>query len=207
MSDKYGSFAQLARHEVEGKDYRIRSRHRSGAPVIIAPHGGSIEPGTSEIADAIAGDDLSFYAFEGIKAGANRILHVTSHRFDEPHCLEIVKDSPIAISIHGENSQGRTVFVGGLDNETLDLVRSALEQADFRVEKHANPRLQANVRNNICNRTRTERGVQLELSRGLRGSLFESLSRVGRTKKTTRFNEFVAAVRDAVQEVQHQKES
>ena len=66
MPDKYSSFAVLARHQIEGQDYRILFRKRNGARVIIAPHGGGIEPGTTEIADAIAGNDLSFYAFEGI---------------------------------------------------------------------------------------------------------------------------------------------
>ena len=34
--------------------------------VIIAPHGGGIEPGTSELAIAIAGEELSFAVFEGL---------------------------------------------------------------------------------------------------------------------------------------------
>jgi len=33
----------------------------------MAPHGGGIEPGTIDIADAIARSEYTFYAFQGIK--------------------------------------------------------------------------------------------------------------------------------------------
>jgi phage replication-related protein YjqB (UPF0714/DUF867 family) len=55
---------------------------------IIAPHGGGIEPGSSTIARAIAGEDINMYLFEGIKvAKGNAIVHIASHHFDEPRCL------------------------------------------------------------------------------------------------------------------------
>jgi phage replication-related protein YjqB (UPF0714/DUF867 family) len=44
---------------------------------VIAPDGGSIEPGTSEIALKIAGLDFSFYAFEGRRKQHNNCLHIT----------------------------------------------------------------------------------------------------------------------------------
>jgi phage replication-related protein YjqB (UPF0714/DUF867 family) len=85
----------------------VRLRKRDGVAALIAPHGGGIEPGTSEVADAIAATDFSFYAFEGIKADGNRRdLHITSRRFDEPRCVDLVKASPQVISIHGEDSNG-----------------------------------------------------------------------------------------------------
>jgi phage replication-related protein YjqB (UPF0714/DUF867 family) len=31
----------------------------------VAPHSGGIEPGTSEVADAVASDEFGFYAIEG----------------------------------------------------------------------------------------------------------------------------------------------
>jgi phage replication-related protein YjqB (UPF0714/DUF867 family) len=46
------------------------------ALAILAPHGGGIEPGTSELAEAVAGEGLSFYAFEGLKRSGNAVLHV-----------------------------------------------------------------------------------------------------------------------------------
>src|SRR5260370_42604544 len=105
MQDKYKSFSVLAKSEVEGRDYRIHIRKCDGATVVLAIHGGGIEAGTSEVAEAIAADELSFYAFEGIKARGNGDLHITSHRFDEPQCLALVTGSPRVVSIHGENSE------------------------------------------------------------------------------------------------------
>jgi len=56
VTDKYASFQILASMERENDDFRIRPVGRRAATVVVAPHGGSIEPGTSEIAEAIAGD-------------------------------------------------------------------------------------------------------------------------------------------------------
>ena len=70
MPDRYRRFADLAANECLGVDYRIRVEDRGTPFVILAPHGGWIEPGTSEIAEALAGTDLSFYAFEALKNGA-----------------------------------------------------------------------------------------------------------------------------------------
>ena len=39
------------------RDFRVRVRRSKSDTVIIAPHGGGIEPGTSEIAEAIAASD------------------------------------------------------------------------------------------------------------------------------------------------------
>jgi phage replication-related protein YjqB (UPF0714/DUF867 family) len=70
----------------------------------VAPHGGGIEPGTSELADAIAGSDLSFYTFEGLKSSGNTDLHITSTRFDEPMCLTLLASSSVVVTLHGEHS-------------------------------------------------------------------------------------------------------
>jgi len=58
--DTYSSFAQLALHAVRGMDYEIDLVHCPNAKVaVIAPHGGGIEPDTSEIAELIAGAGFS----------------------------------------------------------------------------------------------------------------------------------------------------
>ncbi len=48
-------------NETKGKDYRIHLRHGKSGILVMAPHGGGIEPGTTEIADAVAGAERSFY--------------------------------------------------------------------------------------------------------------------------------------------------
>jgi phage replication-related protein YjqB (UPF0714/DUF867 family) len=196
MPDKYNSFSDLAKSETLGRDFLVRLLVRPGATVVIAPHGGGIELGTSELAEAIAGDDFSLYAFEGIKAAGNGDLHITSTRFDEPKCLALVRVSPQAIAIHGEQSEPQTVFLGGLEAETLARLRHSLTASGFRVEIHDNPALQGRNTANICNRGQNSSGIQLELSQGLRRSFFESLStKYGRQTKTESFDRFVAAVR------------
>ena len=56
------------RNKSEGIDFRISIVKRKASNiVIVAPHGGAIEPGTSEVATEVANNDLSLAIFEGIK--------------------------------------------------------------------------------------------------------------------------------------------
>ena len=80
-----------------------------------APHGGGIEPGTSELAEAIASKELSFYVFEGVKRVENGQLHITSTRFDEPVWARLLARAERVIAIHREDSDETVVFLGGLD--------------------------------------------------------------------------------------------
>jgi phage replication-related protein YjqB (UPF0714/DUF867 family) len=201
MADKYGSFPELARNEKGGRDFRIHCRDRGSATVIVAPHGGGIEPGTSEIADAIAGDDLSFCAFVGMKSRGNRDLHITSTRFDEPRCVAIVSASEKAVSIHGAERLGSVVFLGGRDRDSVNHLRAALEERGFCAR--IDPRLLGQGKKNICNRGRSGVGLQLELSKALRCSFFESLTKSGRRKKTRRFWEFISVVRRVIRHNVH----
>src|SRR5215469_8014406 len=125
MADKYESFAQLAAGETVGRDYRIRVIERDASPVIVlAPHGGSIEVGTSELAEMVAGSDHSLFVFEGLKPyGTNRDLHITSHRFDHPDCLALTSVHDVTLAIHGCRGESG-IFLGGLDADlTAHLAR------------------------------------------------------------------------------------
>jgi phage replication-related protein YjqB (UPF0714/DUF867 family) len=168
MADKYKTFAQLARTEVSGTDYRVRAVARPDSPVIvIAPHGGGIEHGTSELAELIAGDDHSLFAFEGLKPyGRNRDLHITSHRFDHPECLTHVGRSSVVLAVHGCKGEAE-IFVGGLDRELSAVLTDRLSGAGFRAtaEGHRYP---GTHQLNICNRGARRRGAQLEFTRDLR---------------------------------------
>ncbi len=197
MADKYRNFAELARNERSGIDYGVVVRRARPAFLILAPHGGGIEPGTSEIADAIAAERFSFYTFEGLKSSGNAVLHITSTRFDEPMCLTSLKYSSVVVTLHGEHSEddGEGVFVGGLDTALGERIRTALARQGFDVRVHRDPDLQGLDPKNLCNRGTSRAGVQLELSRAVRTTMFESLSRAGRKKPTARFKAFVNAVR------------
>jgi phage replication-related protein YjqB (UPF0714/DUF867 family) len=198
MPDKYTSFKELAKSEREGVDFRIVIRDKRANTAVVAPHGGSIEPGTSEIAAAIAADDFSFYAFEGLKPEHNRDLHITSTRFDEPRCIRLIQSSLRILTIHGEGSEKSAVFLGGRDKEALSRIRGSLTARQFLVLRHENSGLQGCDTMNICNLGQSGAGIQLELAVGLRRRFFASLQAGGREKTTQPFFEFVGAVREAL---------
>ena len=188
MSDRYADFASLAAAHEEGREYRIRVEDRGAPVVVLAPHGGTIEPETDTLAEAIAGDDHSFYAFEVLIPSAQDDFHITSHRFDEPRALALVGASRRAVALHGRRDDGtRTVWLGGRDSVLRDRIGEALRAAGF--DAAPNPRLPGVHETNICNRTRTGQGVQLELPRSLRHELADS---------PALFERFVAAVRAAL---------
>lgn len=188
MADRYLKFEDLAAEMQPDVDYRIRSEDRGTSVVILAPHGGSIEPETAEIAEAIAGADLSFYAFEALKAGAHGDFHITSHRFDEPGALDLVGRSSIAVAIHGRKDDGSdTVWMGGRAKGLRDAIATSLREAGFCAE--LNTTLPGVHETNICNRTLSGEGVQLELPRSLRRKLA--------TEQNTLEN-FCVAIRSAI---------
>ena len=173
MSDQYASYAELAVCETEGVHYRIRMIERASPIVVVAPHGGRIEPGTSQIAALIAGEDFSLYCFEGLVSG--RRLHITSARFDEPRGLALVEASEIAIAIHGRADKGdhQTVWMGGLHHALRDEIGISLERSGFKTS--LDHHMQGKAPGNICNRGRIRAGVQLELPMSLRNSFFNDV--------------------------------
>ena len=168
MIDKYTSFAELARAEASGTDYRISAVERPESPVVVvAPHGGSIEVGTSELAALIAGDDHSLFAFEGLKPyGRNRDLHITSHRFDHPECVALVGRCAVALGVHGCIGESQ-IYLGGLDGELVARLAGRLALAGFRVSAEGHRYLGRNPLT-ICNRGRLGRGAQIEVTKDLR---------------------------------------
>jgi phage replication-related protein YjqB (UPF0714/DUF867 family) len=70
MADKYANFGEIAKAE---KRFLVRSKLRNtSSTVVVAPHGGKIEPGTSEIAEAIAGQNLSSTPLKEIRGRTTR---------------------------------------------------------------------------------------------------------------------------------------
>jgi phage replication-related protein YjqB (UPF0714/DUF867 family) len=200
MADKYRSFEELADNETAGMAYGILARQNKTAFAVVAPHGGGIEEGTSEIADAITGNDFSFYTFEGLKPRNNTDLHITSTLFDEPMCITLVGRCEAVVTIHGQESEvdGDGVFIGGLNHTLGASLGTSLKNAGFAVHAHPKPSLQGLETANICNRGSSGKGVQIEISRSLRQKMFSSLSPAGRTQHTAMFNAFVGAVRSVL---------
>lgn len=200
MADTYLNFAALAEHELAGIDYRVLMRRARLVFAIVAPHGGGIEPGTSEVADAIARTRHSYYAFEGLKGSGNSVLHITSTRFDEPAGRALVKLCRTVVTLHGEHGDdgGDRVYLGGRDLALRSAIGDALDGRGFDVGVHSDPALQGRDVRNICNRGLSKAGVQLELTRSVRRSMFASLSPAGRKQPTARFHAFVQGVRTAL---------
>lgn len=164
----YASFAELARNETEGRDFRVRFIDRPGSQaIILAPHGGEIESGTSDIAELAAGEDHSLFCFEGLKPyGENRRLHITSHRFDHPRCIAMTALRDVVVGIHGCVGEAQ-IFVGGLDAEFANGLAIHLKEAGFTVISDGH-RYPGRHPQNICNRGATGRGAQLEVTYDLR---------------------------------------
>ena len=139
--DKYKNFEELKKNE-SVEHYTIHYQERRSGVAVIAPHGGGIEPGTLELAQAIAGAEHSYCAFDAKRPSRNAELHITSTHFDEPKAKGIVSESNRVIAIHGCEGEDETVYIGGLDAELIERVRAALIAAEFLVEKHVDPEVQ-----------------------------------------------------------------
>lgn len=159
------------RAQRRGVDFEIVTRQRAGCAVaVIAPHAGGIENGTSEIARAVAGEDLNLYLFEGRRPWHNyRALHLTSHLFDEPQCLELISACTTVVAIHGCAGTEPRAYMGGRDHALRDRLAAALRDGGIAADT-AGHRFPAVHADNVCNRGATRMGVQVELSEPLRES-------------------------------------
>jgi len=197
QADQYRGFAELARETREGGDYRRVVEGRGGEIAIVAPHGGGIEPGTSEIARAVAGREFGLYCFEGLRPEGNDALHISSHRFDEPTAVRLVAQARVVVAVHGCAGTHEAVYVGGLDRHLRERLVAVLRQAGFEAER-ATGDLAGCYASNICNRGRSGRGVQLEITEGLRLAMFKGLTWHERQITTPVFDAFVDTVRDVL---------
>jgi phage replication-related protein YjqB (UPF0714/DUF867 family) len=198
MSDTYHNFLELQRACTEGIDYRLRMAERGSQILIFSPHAGGIEIGASELVEAIAGEEFSYYLFEGLRADGNDLLHITSTRFDEPGCLRMLSRCQTALALHGCRGREEVIYVGGRDIDLGNRLMAALIAGDFKTQR-GDGHLAGRYAKNICNRTRSGMGCQLELSTGLRRALFEDYStRRGREQKTALFEKLVAVIRGVI---------
>ncbi len=192
VADTYGNFRELAGAEKEGEAWTREYRDRGSGTLVMAPHGGWIEPFTSELAEAVAGSDLSYYTFRAVKRGENQRLHLTSHRFDDPLALKAVGRALRVLAIHGEASrEAAFVMVGGGWEEFAEVLRVSLAEAGFAIRR---PRqgLAGRRPTNICNMGRLGPGVQLEISEALRRELRDD---------SAKMEDFVEVVRRGILEM------
>jgi len=217
---------------VETVDYVRRYRRRElfddgmaqhcavARTTILAPHGGGIEFGTSELCLAIAGYHpatlavppgtgltYDYWMLEGVRATNNSELHVTSTNCDDGVALSLCGGSLNVLALHGcSTSQAdlpddaEVVLVGGrnptLKQHLLDEFAAADIAAIDAVDRDA---LNGDEPTNIANRTLLGMGGHLELTAPLRRSMFVDNSRVGRATTTNAvFWAFTRACRNAL---------
>lgn len=215
---------------VEGQDYQVRFRRHAveggsvaeayGFPAtcVLAPHGGGIETGTSELCLAIAGyhpDTFAadgpvhdYWMFEGLRSSGNRELHVTSTHCDDPVARSLAGGSRNALTVHGctaaqagaPSGSPAAVVVGGRSQTFKRHLTDRLGAAGFRVIDGDTVSALAGVHpDNIVNRTLLGAGGQLELTTELRDAMFDVNTRAGRRRSTTGlFWDFVGAVRESI---------
>jgi phage replication-related protein YjqB (UPF0714/DUF867 family) len=217
---------------VEGVDYARRHRRherfddslaRTGdvaKTTILAPHGGGIERGTSELCLAVAGYHpanlpitppagvtYDYWMLEGVRADDNAALHVPSIGCDDGVAVSLCAGALNALSLHGFKPEPpglpadtQLVLVGGGDDILRRYLLEAMHAVDLPAEgagQHGE--LDGNDGRNIVNRTLRGKGAQLELSEPLRETMFGKNTRPGRKHTTTQvFWAFVAACRDAL---------
>jgi phage replication-related protein YjqB (UPF0714/DUF867 family) len=190
--------------------------------VILAPHGGGIERGTSELCLAVAGHHpanlpqvppagvtYDYWMFEGVREDDNRELHVTSTGCDDEVAVSLCAGSLNALSLHGFSDDDQVVLVGGATpdstpNPLRESLLDGLRDAHFVVrDPGEHGELNGNDPCNIVNRTMLGMGAQLELSTPLRDAMFTEHSRPRRKHTTTQlFWTFVAVCRDAIERLE-----
>ena len=190
MPDFYRSYHHLLRNETEGVAFRKVIRSTGSRRIVVAPHGGKIEPGTAEVAEAIAGTQLTYYAFIGLRSRATQ-LHLSSTRMDDAELLDLVEAAESVLTVHGRAGDDVPLaLVGGCDVRTADEIRVSLVASGFAaiMAGNAYQHLAGTHPHNICNMGRSRKGVQLELTRLLRTQLADS------EETMTRFIEAVRRV-------------
>ncbi len=221
---------------VETVDYARRYRRQElfddGLPhkcavaktTIIAPHGGGIEFGTSELCLAIAGYHpatlavtpgtgvtYDYWMFEGLRASDNSELHVTSTHCDDGVAVSLCAGALNALALHGCTTSRAglpddtaAVLVGGrnatLKQHLLDEFASAGLGA---IDAAGIDQLNGDEPANIVNRTLLGMGGHLELTGPLRSAMFGDNTRPQRKHTTTQvFWDFAAACRNALARVE-----
>jgi phage replication-related protein YjqB (UPF0714/DUF867 family) len=221
---------------VEGVDYSRRyrrhewfdddlsQRYAVQRTVILAPHGGGIEAGTSELCLAIAGYHPAslepapvggpvhdYWMFEGLRSTGNAELHVTSTNCDDPVARALAGGSLDAVSLHGCTAAQagladgtEAVLVGGRNSTFKTKLLTRLNAAGVRaIDAASIPDLNGDEPTNIANRTLLGTGAQLELTTALRLAMFDTNTRADR-KNTTRqkFWSFTTATRAAITDLE-----
>lgn len=207
MADLYANYAELSAAKVEGQDYQIRYEDNGSDILILSPHAGSIESGSTELIQAITDDmtEWNWYLFEGMQSSNNSELHITSTNFDEPRALNMLSKASRSVSIHGKSGDIADTAIGGIDAPLRNTIWKKLEEKGFVVTR-ASGGIAGLEPENVVNRNLKGMGVQLELSTAQRKAFFtnDDFSRSNRTDPanwTQALYDYKQAIVDSILEV------
>lgn len=178
MADKYNNFLEL--NNARPTSFEIDHDSQKKSILIFTPHGGGIEPGTTEICKWFNKKSYSYYSFTGTGSKCSE-LHITSTHFDEPILVEMLKHHQYSISFHGmsnnmRNKYNADVFLGGLNKTLIESLKKQLYQSGYSVTScidHPESILAATSSHNLTNKCISNQGVQIELSESIRESFFK----------------------------------
>ena len=123
------------------------------------------------------------------------MLHITSTRFDEPGGIKIARAARTVITLHGCHGKKSAIYVGGRHEALKTRLKNAICRAGFNAETCTKTGLRGESTSNLCNRCITGRGVQLEITRGLRKRMFTPWEDQNTGNETDVFLRFITAVR------------
>jgi len=187
--DLYPDFYFMTLTHDTTKEYSISVKDRLAEITIMAPHGGTIEPGTSEMAEELAGSDWNYYAFKNLLPDNGRTMHVTSKNYNDQIAVSLSSASLITVTLHRHKELTESVCVGGYNKGLRLAVVDHLQKAGF-VSEHPCMRLPGAACKNIANHA-VLGGLQLEIATSLATKLNSDAALRGK---------FIAAVRNAITE-------
>ena len=170
--NRFKSMKELENVTVENEDWEIETDDKDSNVSILAIHGGGIEPATTELAQVIADKgNFNYFSFKGLRSKGNNELHVTSTNYDDPQAIKIVEKSERAIALHGCKGEDSVAYIGGNDQQLIDILSDTLSDVGIKVQEAPNT-MAGKQDENIINLTKNNAGVQIELTSSLRKELF-----------------------------------
>ena len=168
FAQKSSSFKELSLLKKEGKDFEIKLRTGTSDSLVMAIHGGTIEPGTTELANATAGEKHSYYTFTGLVDDYVG-LHLTSIEFDDPRLLVLTQQAKNCLGLHGLKDDQIDFCVGGANAQKRKSYFQLLSQKfpKWRTCELCCPPNLGTSSKNIVNKCQLS-GVQIEMGSTLR---------------------------------------
>jgi len=197
--DLYSSFEELAHREEEERDFSITQIFHHSPILIVAPHGGLIEGGTSEIADGIVDGRLNGYFFNGLtykstfdqlykgrEGGTARRMHLKSTRPQGERLDEALDHAELVVGVHGWWVPSEDLYIGGTQRQVMEALHASLRTEGFsaRYATESGFDIRGIHPKNFINRN--QQGVQIELCYGLRKKLKTDAAALELFSKTIR---------------------